>query len=173
MGFGNNCGHRRCRPRVIDIQLFLGLLCDRRWSGNRYCSNRNWSLTSTSSHTIDFVGLRAVLGDMADLAASVASLGARISQWSSVWCGTVSRDVSEFAASVALHGLGLTIASIVIRTAAFVASCRSRNTAISTTESSISTTCSTAYGTTRCGSWAVAGNVASLTAGIAATRRST
>jgi hypothetical protein len=64
---------------------------------------------------------RAFLGDMAWLSALVAGL-ARSVQWSPVRCSTVAGNVSQFPASIAFHSLGLTVASIVVWSPAFVAS---------------------------------------------------
>lgn len=80
----------------------------------------------SSNHVTLFLGLavgvfrRAIARDVAGLATSIARLSGGVKR-ASVRSSTVTRDVSEFTASVALHGLGLAIASEVIRPAALVA----------------------------------------------------
>jgi hypothetical protein len=58
---------------------------------------------------------------MAGLTASIASLASLV-QRSTVRSLAIAADMSKFAASIALHGLRLTIASKMVRSAALVAS---------------------------------------------------
>jgi hypothetical protein len=121
--------------------LHLGRHLYRRRSWSRCCGRSRsgrWSrsLSWRWVDAIDLAGLRAVLGDMTDLAASVAGFPALVGERASIRRSTVPGDVAELAASVALHGLSLAIASIVIWPAALVARSSARNTAISASEAS-------------------------------------
>jgi len=69
--------------------------------------------------------LRAIAGDVASLTALVASFASSV-EWAAIRGRTVTRDVTEFTTSIALHGLCLTISSEVVWSATFVACCRSR-----------------------------------------------
>jgi hypothetical protein len=110
-------------------------------------------------------------------ATSVASFGTFVRERPPVWSGAVAGDVAEFTAGVALHGLSLAIACVVIRATAFVASRSTGNTGKSTTETTITATrgAAAADGARACGSriGAVACNMASLTAGVASTSSTT
>jgi hypothetical protein len=64
--------------------------------------------------------LRAIPGDMPSLSALVAGLAGCV-EWASVGSGAVAGDVAELAASVALHGLGLTVSSEVVGATALIA----------------------------------------------------
>lgn len=115
----------------------------------------------------------AVLGDVADLTTAVAGLAALAVEWATIWSGAITRDVSKFAASIALHGLSLAIASVVVRATALVAgSCAWHATAITTSEPTSSPTeaacrwCAASRG-------AVACKMTWLTARVAAATRST
>jgi hypothetical protein len=68
---------------------------------------------------------------VASLTALVASL-ASSAEGTSVGSRAVPRDVTELAAGVALHSLGLAIPGEVVGSTALVASCRAGHTAIST-----------------------------------------
>lgn len=108
------------------------------------------------------LGLGAVLGDVANLTASVAGLASLAVEWAAVRSGAVAGDVAELAAGVAFHSLSLAIARIVVGSAALVASRRAWNTARTSgtakvaTESSAATAASakaTAHGTTNLLRW--------------------
>jgi hypothetical protein len=64
--------------------------------------------------------LSAVPADVASLTAPVASLASSVER-ASVRGRAITRDVTELAASVALHGLSLAVASEVVRATALVA----------------------------------------------------
>jgi len=114
---------------------------------------------------------------MSYFATSVTGFGTFIRERPPVRSRAVAGDVAEFTASVALHGLSLAIACIVIRATAFVAGRSARNTGISTTETTKTATRAAAAAdlARTCGSriWAVACNMASLTAGVASTSSTT
>jgi len=85
-----------------------------------------------------FVG--ALARNVARVAAAVASLTRRV-QRSAVGRGTIARDVTELATGVALHGLGLAIAGVVIGASALVAGSRaSRSTESPSRVAAITTT---------------------------------
>jgi len=94
---------------------------DKQLSGRGSGRDDSGRLWSSRSHTVDLTCLWAVLGNMADLATSVAGLAALIVDGAAVRSGAIARDVSEFTARVTLHGLSLAVASEVIRSSAFVA----------------------------------------------------
>lgn len=138
------------------------------WSGGRSSSIRGRG----GSRSVDFSRLGAVLGDMADLAAPVAGLAGRIGERAAVGRGAVARDVSQLAAGVALHGLGLAVPSKVVRPSALVA--QSRATAgVAATESAVASTghASAAAGTGDAAVGALPRQMADLAAAIAATAR--
>lgn len=70
---------------------------------------------------------------MTGFAAAVACLSSSV-EWAAVGRSAVPRNMAKLAAGIALHSLSLTIARVVVRSAALVA-CRSTRTAIATTES--------------------------------------
>lgn len=109
--------------------------------------NHRHSLIGNGSNAVR-LDLRAVLGDVANLAASVAGLASFAVQRAAIWSSAVAGDVSEFAASVAFHCLRLAISSVMVWSSTLVASCSARNTteAAATTESG--TTTKSATGTT-------------------------
>lgn len=78
---------------------------------------------------------------MAGLTTLVAGL-TRSVQRAAIGGGTISRDVAELAAGIALHGLCLAIAGKVVRATALVAGSRSGATGESSTgrETSVATT---------------------------------
>lgn len=96
------------------------------WRSNRLQRGLNDSLGSSISidnrSTIDLLGGLAIAGDVTRLTAAVASLASAV-QRSAVRCSAVPRNVSKLAASIALHCLGLAIASEVIWSATLVAHC--------------------------------------------------
>jgi hypothetical protein len=118
-------GERRCH-----------LLCNSRGCSRRSCRS---SFSSSRGNAVG-LGLWAVLGDMANLAASVAGFATFAVQWPAVWSSTVPRDMSEFTASVALHRLRLTVARIMVRPTTFVTGSSTRDAIESTAEASSSTT---------------------------------
>jgi hypothetical protein len=144
---------------------------------------------SSGSDTVDISRLRAVLRDVADLTAAVACLAAIVER-ATVWSGAVARDVTELAAGVALHGLSLAIASVVVRSTTLVAGRGARNTGISPAEAAAVAATRSTSATAGTAVRAVAlpklvhvlhvfrvpyayGKVANLVAGIATTARST
>jgi len=110
-------------------------LCNRRSSSR----SRRDNLARNVRHAVG-LGLRAVLGDVANLAASVAGLGSLAVEWAAVGSSAVAGDVAELAASVALHSLSLAIARVVVGSTALVAGSSARNSATEVaTESSSAT----------------------------------
>lgn len=93
-----------------------------------------------SSQVTLFLGLAvgvlrgAVARDVTSLATSIAGLPGRVER-TTIGSSAVTGDVSEFAASVALHRLGLAVASKVVGPAALVASCGTRSSAETPTRS--------------------------------------
>jgi len=108
-----------------------------RHSGGR-CSGRNRSRRCRGRGSVAIAvhnGLRrAIFRNMASLAATITSLAGRV-QWTTVRSSAVARDVSEFTAGIAFHGLGLAITSVVVRASTLVAGGRTSPTTKSTTES--------------------------------------
>jgi hypothetical protein len=114
------------------------------------------SLATTWSNTVR-LGLCAVLGDVADLAAAIAGLAALAVEWAAVGGGAVAGDVTELAASIALHALGLAIARIVVGATALVAGgSTGSTTAIAATETTTTATESARRRWGTSSSWAVA-----------------
>jgi len=95
----------------------------------RRCDDRSLD----SSHRIDTVDwavsvrFRALPRNVSAVATGVANLAAGIHR-------AFSRDVTELSTSIALHGLCLTIASIVVRAPTFVAGSRTRSASETTPE---------------------------------------
>lgn len=123
--------------------------------------------------------LRAVAGNVAGLTTLVASLSGRV-QGTAIGSRAVARDVTELAASIALHGLSLAITGKVIRSTTLIARSRARATNKSTpaaSKSSITTTARTNWAATAhvdtSGVRASASQVAWLTAVVAATTSGT
>ena len=88
---------------------------------------------------VDLVlALVAFAGNMASLATAVASLAGGVER-ASVRSSALARDMTQFSASITLHGLGLTVASKVVRTTALVASSRTRATSETTAEATTRT----------------------------------
>lgn len=119
--------------------------------------------------------LRAVAGDVTGLTALVASLSSRVER-AAVGRRAVARDVTELAASVALHGLSLAITGKVVWPAALVARSRARTTDKSTPATSKSSVTATGRANRAATaqvdtSWVGAGasQMARLTAVVAAT----
>ena len=83
-------------------------------------SRRSNSSGSWSSAVTVHFGLGAVARDMTGLTAAVASLSSRVER-ATVRGRAVAGDVTQLAAGVALHGLGLAIARKVVRSTALVA----------------------------------------------------
>lgn len=80
------------------------------------------------------LSLGALARNVTSLAAAVARLSGSI-QWATVGGGTVAGDVTQLAAGVTLHGLGLTITGEVVGSTAFVASGLACTTGETATES--------------------------------------
>jgi hypothetical protein len=72
---------------------------------------------------IDLTGIWALLGDVTDLSATIASFGSSLCQRTSVGRSAIPRNVTELPTGVAFHCLGLTVAGIVVWPAALVACC--------------------------------------------------
>jgi len=109
---------------------------------------------------------------VADLTAAVAGLGTLICEGASVGCRAVTRNMAEFTACIAFHGLRLTVAGIVVRSAALVAGGSTRNTAcIASPESATESTAVPGMRRNTAAARAVAGNVSRLATRIATGRR--
>jgi hypothetical protein len=119
-------------------------LHDRLWN----CSGDGCSdIGSSRAHAVGFSENESIWagpGDVSYFATSVAGFGTFVRERAAVWRSAVARDVTEFTASVALHGLGLAIASIMIRATAFVASRSAGNAGVPTTETTITAARATA-----------------------------
>jgi len=74
---------------------------------------------------------------VANFAASVAGLATFAVQWATVGSGAVAGDVSKLSAGIALHGLSLAIARIMVGASALVAGRSTGNTAVSAAESTL------------------------------------
>lgn len=152
----SSCSHSRHGRGSIGC-----LLCN--WSSGR-CG------CLSSRLAIGFRG-RAITGDVTGLPAFVANLAGRV-EWTAIWRGAVSRYVAQFPACIALHGLSLTVTSIVVGSTALVAS---RSAVVANEPTSEPTTITTSWSTStawrwcRVRGWAVAGQMADLSARITAT----
>lgn len=114
---------------------------------------------------------------MARLGALVADLASG-AQGTTVGCGAVTRDVTELAAGIALHGLGLAVTRKVVGATALVASGGAGVSLETTTEAALEATTASATSGGTCGGssassgsgrvGAVAGKVAGLAAVVAA-----
>ncbi|KAH8646758.1 hypothetical protein BX600DRAFT_155560 [Xylariales sp. PMI_506] len=87
--------------------------------------------------------LGAVAGDVASLAALVAGLASSVER-AAVGGGTVTGDVAELAAGVALHGLSLAVTGKVVGSTALVAGGRTGTASGESTTAAETTTVSTA-----------------------------
>ncbi|KAI5920964.1 hypothetical protein F4810DRAFT_388240 [Camillea tinctor] len=126
---------RLLKTHESSTKLTLGL-CHRR-DGRGSSRNLDFSRNFTVG-----VLLRAVAGDVAGLAALVASLASSVER-TTIGRGAIPRDVTELPTGVALHGLSLAIASKVVGATALVAGSRPRAASEATAgEASISTTAS-------------------------------
>lgn len=94
------------------------------------------------------LSLRAVSADVANLTASVAGL-TRCVQRTTIRCSAVSGDVSKLAASIAFHGLSLTVAREVIRSTTLVARRRTISSKTTAHATTIASSCGSA-GSTAC-----------------------
>ena len=118
----------KCRPSWQDAKKEKRALS----SCGRSRSHSSW-LSSSRSHTVNFSSLRAILRDVANLAASVAGFASFAIHGATVWRSTIPRDMAKLATSIALHGLSLAIASKMVGSAAFVASRRTRVATVAST----------------------------------------
>lgn len=109
--------------------------------------DHGYSLSSNWSNAVG-LHLRTVLGDVANLTASIAGLASFAVQRAAIWCGAVAGDVSKLATGIAFHCLGLAIAGVMVWSAAFVASCSARDTTEATTTPESRCTTKSATGTT-------------------------
>lgn len=108
-------------------------------SARRRCNssgNHSWVLRNNIA--IDD-RLRAVLDDVASLSAAVAGLASG-TQRTAVGSSAVARNVAKLSASVALLGLGLAVASEVVRAAALVAHGRTATSETTTHEATTRST---------------------------------
>jgi hypothetical protein len=96
--------------------------------------------------------LGAVAGDVTGFSALVASLSGRVER-TAIGSRAVARDVTELAASVALHSLSLAIAGEVVRSTTLVARSRARTTDEAATAAGEPSITATARG------WATAAHV--------------
>lgn len=87
---------------------------------------------------VGLVLLVALAGDVASLAAAVASLAGSVER-ASVGSSALAGDVAKLTTSIALHGLSLAIASEVVGATALVACSRTRTTSETTAEASTRT----------------------------------
>jgi len=121
-GCGNSLGYRRGGG---GDGLDLGRLCRGGSSGRGRRSSSSYITISrcpighNGRRTIGFSG-SAIFADVSRLAALVARLSGGV-QGTSIGSGAVARDVAQFATGIALHGLRLAIAGIVVGSATFVA----------------------------------------------------
>ena len=109
----------------------------------------SWSSQVLSSVDIDIlrdlaVGilLRTITRDVTGFTTLIASLASSVER-TTVGSGTIPRDMTKLATSIAFHGLSLTIPGKVVRATALIASSRSRTTSKATT-TAITTISSTA-----------------------------
>ena len=104
--------------------------------------------------------MRTFSRDMSGFSTAVAGLSGGVKRAPVRGCA-IFRDVAEFAAGVAFHGLGLAIAGEVVRSAAFVAGrCAVSNSeaASESAESTTRTAGTTTSTRSRGGSWSCAGS---------------
>ena len=140
-------------------------LCDSSGGSDRLGRSSDGSGDRGTAVTVD-LSLSAVAGDVAGLAAAVASLASSV-EGTAVRSSAVARDVTELAAGVALHGLSLAVTGEVVGATTLVASRRTALTSEPTTEASVAATGSTSS-TTHSWVGAVAGEMAGQTAAVAA-----
>lgn len=107
------------RGRIIGRQGIMK--CRKPRLSSRSGSSGNRSGLGGRCHTVDLTCLWAVLRDVADFATPIARLGAFVVDGAAVRSSAVTGDMAKLAASVALHGLGLAVASEVVGPAALVA----------------------------------------------------
>lgn len=136
------CGHNF----VVTIAKSMTIAHLSNW-GCSHGGNHGYSLGGDWSNAIG-LHLRAVLGNVADLTASVAGLAPFAVQRAAVWCSAVAGDVSKFAAGVAFHCLGLTISGVMVWSTTFVASCSAWDTSEATTTAESGSTTISATRTT-------------------------
>ena len=115
--------------------------------------------------TVD-LGLRAVARDVAGFTAAVAGLSSRVER-TAVGGGAVAGDVTELAASIALHGLSLAVAGEMIRSAALVTGCRATASKATPEAAECTTGSASAPSHTRARVRAVTGQVAGEAARVA------
>lgn len=111
---------------------------------NRDLGDRHLGGVADVGASVGLVLLRAVARDMADLAALVAGLAGGVER-AAVGGGAVTRDMTQLAASVALHGLGLAVAGKVVGAAALVASGGARATGNEATAAAEATVAATGH----------------------------
>ena len=93
---------------------------------------------------VGLVLLRAVARDVAGLAALVAGLAGGVER-AAVGGGAVTRDVTQLAAGVALHGLSLAVTGEVVGAAALVASGGARATGDEATAAAVAAVAATGH----------------------------
>jgi hypothetical protein len=80
---------------------------------------------------------------MSDLTTAIAGFGSLIGQSTPIRSSAIARDMAKLATSIAFHGLGLTIAGVMVWPTTLVASGSTRNTSISSTKTTSETTTAT------------------------------
>lgn len=100
--------------------------------------NRGGNTKVSSFPKITVSLLRAVSANMSSLAALVACLPSGVER-ATVWSSAITRNVSEFSASITFLGLCLAISSKVVWTAALITCSRARSTSKSASRSKSTT----------------------------------
>lgn len=113
------------------------------------------------------LALVAFARDVASFATAVASLAGGVER-ASVRSSALARDMTKLPTSIALHGLGLTVASKVVRTTALVASSRTRATSETAAEATTRTRGTTTKTSSNTRSRASASKVTRHATGVAA-----
>ena len=134
------------------------LSCDRSRADWRSLHSLRWHTSGWARRDLAIdprsyfsLSLRAISADMSSLTAPVARLASLVER-STVRGRAVPGDVSKLAASIALHGLSLAVASKVVRAAALVA-CRCAVVAgeATTISASVASSWCTSSTSRRCG----------------------
>lgn len=139
------------------------------WHNGLGDSNGGSRCAGGSAIAID-LGLSAVTGDVTSLAAAVAGLSSGVKRAAVRGCA-VAGNVTQLAAGVTLHGLGLAIASEMVGSAALVAGGRASAASKAAPEASSKATATRgSASSTTSHSWvrAVAGQMAGQTTAVAA-----
>jgi hypothetical protein len=151
-------------PEVVKLSKRAARLCH---GGGRGCGQDSGLSSGGCGFAVD-LGLGALARDVAGLAAAVAGFSSRVER-AAVGSGAVAGDVAELAAGIALHGLSLAVARIVIGTSTLVASGWTSTSAVAAAESAISSTHTAAAAAgAHAGVGTSTGKMAGLAASIAA-----